>query len=99
VAYDTDPGEANPEDVHVDYRELSPPLFTAPWKPILDADVVGINFKNFEIPLSPAPPAGTYDVRVRWTRKRRNRQGEVVGEEPTGSPEERIGQFFVDEPT
>lgn len=90
VAYDLSAGEAPPEDVHVDYREAGTVL-TAKWIKILDADIANVNINDFEIPLSPKPSRGTYDVRVRWTRKLANGATEFIGH-----PNERIGQFFVD---
>ena len=95
VAYDLDSDEPPPDDVHVDYRELSGGIITHRWIKILDADIVNVNINNFQIPLSPKPPRGTYDVRVRWTRKRTDAQGHTTSEF-IGHPEERIGQFFVD---
>lgn len=94
VAYDGSTGEPDPEDVHIDYRE-SGTLLPAKWIKILDADIENVNFQDFPVHLSPKPSPGTYDVRVRWTRKKRDQAGHVTGEEFIGQPSERIGQFFV----
>ena len=95
VAYDLNTGEEPPNDVHVDYRE-SGTLLPAKWINILDADILNVNLNDFEAPLSPKPSRGTYDVRVRWTRKKRDAAGQVTGQDFIGQPSERIGQFFVD---
>jgi hypothetical protein len=106
VAYDSDPEEEPPEDVHVDFRRVGPEPFgflgnPYPWREILDSDVDAVGGRvvggSVEIPvlLEPVPSSGAYDVRVRWTRKWR-KSGRVVGEQFIGNPRERIGQFFVD---
>jgi hypothetical protein len=104
VAYHLDDEEEPPEDVHVDFRHegMQPPsiLYHYPWEEILDKDIDPtqgkIDLKDFPVELKPVPSSGTYDVRVRWTRKTRNKKHQVIGREFIGEPDESISQFFVD---
>lgn len=104
VSYELSPEEEPPEDVHVDFRREGPEppslLHPYPWRDIhnydIDASTTPAILKDLLVPLEPVPSSGTYDVRVRWTRKKRDKSLKIIGEEFIGDPSERIGQFFVD---